>query len=99
MPTFSVEPPRAPNAAWGGATIPTENGPSDYTRILGRISPLPEPNQPPAAKALNASAPEAKPAAAIEPPRTAKSYLPLILALNAVAIATVAIVLYFVLKK
>lgn len=98
-PTFGAESPRAPNAAWGGATIPTEGGPSDYTRILGRISPLPEPNQPPVSKAPNATGPEAKPVPAVEPPRTAKSYLPLILALNAVALATVAIVLYFVFKK
>jgi hypothetical protein len=97
-PAFGAEPPRAPNAAWGGATIPTESAPSDYTRILGRISPLPEPNQPALAKSPSVSVPEASPAPAVEP-RTTKSYLPLIIALNAVAIATVGIVLYFVLKK
>ena len=97
-PAFGAEPPRAPNAPWGGATIPTESAPSDYTRILGRISPLPEPNQPALAKAPSVSVPEASPAPAVEP-RSTKSYLPLIIALNAVAIATVGIVLYFVLKK
>ena len=78
--------------------MPTESAPSDYTRILGRISPLPEPSQPLGAKAPSASAAEASATPPVES-RTNKSYLPLILALNAVAIAAVTIVLYFVLRK
>lgn len=90
---------RPPGAAWGAPTLPSDSAPSDFTRILGRVSP---PGQPMSTAAPTPAAPSAQPASSPAPtgePRVAKSYLPLILALNAVVVATITIVLYFVLKK
>ena len=86
-----------PGSAWGAPTMADDGAPSDFTRILGRVSP-PGQASPAAAPSTPAPAPAITAAPGGEP-RGLKTYLPLILALNAVVVATIAIVLYFVLKK
>ena len=67
-----------------------ESGPSEFTRILGRVATAaPQKLAPPP------TAPSA-PAAGAE--QGGKSYLPLISALNVVLVATIAIVVYLIRK-
>jgi hypothetical protein len=91
------QPPSPALPPWGGASNGTPNAggvfgvgmQSEFTRILGRVAtpPPPPPIQAPAA------------APASTPQKPAKSMVPLIIALNLVVLLTIAIVVYFVLRK
>lgn len=103
-PAGQVAPWGLPSApAGGGVMAGASTAPSDFTRILGRVV-LPGPG-PGAAlgAATQASAPQAtapaEPSAPLEQKTPAKSMMPLIVALNIVLLATIAIVAYFVLRK
>ena len=77
-------------------------GPSEFTRILGRVQP-PAPNMPPAPVLPPGRQPPA-PTPVIAPPPVAPakrptSYLPLIIALNVLLIGAIVAVVYFVIKK
>jgi|tagenome__1003787_1003787.scaffolds.fasta_scaffold20977367_2 hypothetical protein len=108
VPNFSSA-PHAPNAngipaapaahppAWGASALPPALGSSldvgiqsEFTRILGRVA-VPPPPPPPMAP------PQGGPAGASKAP--SKSVMPLIVALNAVVLLTIAIVAYFMLRK
>ena len=65
--------------------------PSDFTRILGGVSAASAPHAIPPAGAPAAGDPAA--------PRAKSSNLPLIIVLNVVVLAAIALVLYLVLKK
>jgi len=82
-------------------------GPSEFTRVLGRVNPppasrLPTPGASAAMQPLGSSpgapTPQIAPAAVqTQPPK--KSYLPLIIALNVVVLLAIVVVLVFVLKR
>ena len=99
VPTVPADPLRSA-PAWGGSVVPVDRAPSDFTRIMGAVSPgaLAAAASPPAPVAHAAPAPAATETSSAES-RGLKTYLPLILALNVVVVATIAIVLYFVLKR
>jgi hypothetical protein len=98
-PISSLPPMAAPVA-------PPSAGPSEFTRVLGVMHQ--PPSAPPAAKLPQASSsapsfptpaiaqPQAQPESA---PKTTKSYLPLIIALNVVLIAAILVVVFFVMKR
>jgi hypothetical protein len=72
---------------------------SEFTRILGRVS-MPDPSATRAASPPAVSSPEpAVSSADAEARDRKKSMVPLIVALNVVALLTIAIVAYFVLRK
>ncbi|HTE46785.1 MAG TPA: hypothetical protein VK636_16145 [Gemmatimonadaceae bacterium] len=82
----------------------TPGGPSEFTRILGKVTPpaggaasLPS-QRPPAAPPAAQSPPAASGAPPASEPTSNKSQLPLIIALAVVAVGAIAVVLYFVLK-
>ena len=90
--------------------MPSNGGPSEFTRVLGRVSPppaaqLPTPGAlvggtPPYGSSVSgAPTPQIAPAAQAqtEPPK--KTYLPLIIALNVVVLLAIAVVLVFVLRR
>jgi len=92
----------APNV--GGA--PMAAGPSEFTRVLGRVPPPAGPVMPPAPTLPPGRQPQAAaPTPVIAPQPVAeqrprpKSYLPLIIALNVVLIGAIVAVVYFVMKK
>jgi hypothetical protein len=85
---------------------PVAGGPSEFTRVLGRVSP--PPGAPPAASLPNANvgAPGVPTPGVPQPsvpasaaPVKQKSYLPLIIALNVVLIGAIVAVVYFVMKR
>jgi hypothetical protein len=88
--------------------MPSSGGPSEFTRVLGRVSPPPPAQLPTPGASLSgtppfgasvpgAPMPQVSPAAAPQPQK--KSYLPLIIALNVVVLVAVVVVLVFVLGK
>jgi hypothetical protein len=97
MPSLPTPNPAAPPfmgaaapPSWSGSTIRAdESGPSEFTRILGRVATAPQKPAPPPA------APSAPTAGAEQ---GGKSYLPLIIALNVVLVATIGIVVYLIRK-
>jgi hypothetical protein len=81
-------------------------GPSEFTRVLGRMPPGGGgPAMPPAPKLPPAAAPKAPaPTPVIAPHVDAaapekQSYLPLIIALNVILIGAIVLVAYLVMKK
>jgi len=92
------------------AGMPSSGGPSEFTRVLGRVSPPPG-AQLPAPGALNgatppfgasvpgAPTPQVAPAAQPQPEPQKKSYLPLIIALNVVVLLAIVVVILFVVKR
>ena len=75
------------------------SAPSEFTRILGRVS-FPNPTSAPTTPAPPAAAaPAPDSSAPAEERPAAKSMMPLIVALNVVVLLTITIVAYFVLRK
>lgn len=70
----------------------TEQGPSEFTRMMSVPAALPK------EESSNAPSPSALPAPA-EPANQKKSYLPMIIILNVLFVAAVALVLIFLLKR
>jgi hypothetical protein len=64
-------------------------GQSEFTRILGRVPAAPPPP-------VSIQPPNGAPSA---PEKPAKSMMPLIVALNAVVLLTIAIVAYFIIRR
>lgn len=108
MPLPAVTPiaPMAPLSAPPAPALPTlpppvlsapppapAHVPSDFTRILGGVSAAPAPHATPPSGAPAAGG------AAAPPPAAKSSNLPLIIVLNIVVLAAIALVLYLVLKK
>jgi len=87
------------------AGAPMAAGPSEFTRVLGRVAPPagpvmpPAPVLPPGRQPQAAATPVIAPQAVAEPRPKPKSYLPLIIALNVVLIGAIVAVVYFVMKK
>ena len=93
LPPTPSAAPAAPS--WGAPTMPTAEGPSEFTRILGRVSPPPPP---PIAAPMPTAIPSAQASAGATAKQRAKSYLPLIIALNLVLLVTIGIVMYFIVR-
>jgi hypothetical protein len=82
-------------------------GPSEFTRVLGKVAP-PGSNRPPLPPVPNLPTPPAQKPAAPTPAAApnaepssppARSYLPLIIALNVILIGAIVLVVFLVLKK
>jgi hypothetical protein len=74
------------------APTPAAHVPSEFTRILSSATP-------PAVPAVQSAPPNAAPNAQAAAPARKPSNLPLIIALNVVAILAIALVAYFLIKK
>lgn len=92
-----ARPPAAPPPVWGASALPPALGSSldvgvqsEFTRILGRVA-VPQPPPPPLAPPQGGPVGESK--------ASAKSMMPLLVALNVVVLLTIAIVAYFMLRK
>ena len=86
---------------WGVPTVPAASGPSEFTRILGRVQTLGQvmASAPQTSTASSAAPLDATASQATEARRDPKSYMPLIVAANILVAATIGIVVYFVLKS
>jgi hypothetical protein len=91
--------PALPGANRGGPVIPSSDGPSEFTRVLGRVqAPASSPSgQTPAA--APAPAPAAQAPSPEAPPSSLKKYLPWIIIANVVLIGLAILVVYLVMKK
>jgi hypothetical protein len=86
------------NRGGGGSVMPSSDGPSEFTRVLGRMQAPAnsQSGQTPAAApapAAQAPSPEAPPTSSL------KKYLPWIIIANVVLIAVAVLVVYLVMKK
>jgi hypothetical protein len=87
----------------GVPVMPGSSGPSEFTRVLGRVQ-APGPVMPPAptlpAPPRNvAPTPVIAKPAEPEPERTTKSYWPLIIALNVILIVAVVLIVFVFTRK
>jgi hypothetical protein len=111
VPPFSTPPLARPQADAGALTPPRPAGPSEFTRVIagasagsgapgaapgGVLAPAVAASATPAAAPASSAAP-----AAAEPasgPKAKLPLVPLLLALNLIVLATIALVVFFVLK-